>query len=98
MLLAALISDDLPSKFALVGSPAALLEHAQPLYGRCAESNLTPHGLDAQHGICLLGESSSSLFSTPKGFDQIVGNNLKPTYPPWRATLLPLPGVATDLS
>ena len=55
---AALISDDLLAKFALVGSPAALLEHAQSLYaaGACRVEFGTPHGLDAQHGIRLLGE------------------------------------------
>ncbi len=55
---AALISDDLLAKFALAGSPDEVLAQAEALYaaGASRVEFGTPHGLDAQTGIRLLGE------------------------------------------
>jgi 5,10-methylenetetrahydromethanopterin reductase len=55
---AALISDDLLAKFALAGSPDEVLAHAQALYAAGARRVEfgTPHGLNPQAGIRLLGE------------------------------------------
>ncbi len=54
---AALISDDLLAKFALAGSPAEIVEHAQALYaaGACRVEFGTPHGLNAPHGDPIAG-------------------------------------------
>jgi len=55
---ALLISDDLLAKFAIAGSPAEVLAQAQALYAAGAHRVEfgTPHGLNPQTGIRLLGE------------------------------------------
>jgi 5,10-methylenetetrahydromethanopterin reductase len=54
---AALISDDLLTKFAIVGSPDEVIAQTQALYdaGACRVEFGTPHGLNAEAGIRLLG-------------------------------------------
>ncbi len=54
----ALISDDLLAKFAFAGSPAEVLAHAQRLYdaGACRVEFGTPHGIQPEKGIHLLGK------------------------------------------
>ncbi len=55
---AALISDEILRKFAFAGSPDEVLNHAQSLYdagARRVEFG-TPHGLDPETGIRLIGE------------------------------------------
>jgi 5,10-methylenetetrahydromethanopterin reductase len=55
---AALISDDLLAKFAFAGTPDDLIAHAHALFAAGASRIEfgTPHGLDPQTGIRLLGE------------------------------------------
>jgi 5,10-methylenetetrahydromethanopterin reductase len=54
---AALISDDLLSKFAFAGTPSEILAHAQTIYdaGASRVEFGTPHGTPAANGIRLLG-------------------------------------------
>lgn len=55
---ARLVSDDLLDRFALAGNPHDLIRHCERLFaaGAARVEFGTPHGLDAQTGITLLGE------------------------------------------